>query len=332
MNITILDDYQDAVRHLHCFEWLKDHEVKIFNASVKGLGQLAVRLRDTEALVLIRERTSITGALLARLPKLRFIVQTGRVSREPDAHLDLAACAERSITVIEGAGDPVSTAELTWALIMSAQRRLPHYIAALKQGQWQQAGLNKTSMPVNHGLGRVLNKRTLGIWGYGRIGKRVASYGKAFGMTVQIWGSETSRAIAAADGHQAALSRKSFFESSDVISLHLRITGATRGIVTAEDLAWMSPEALLVNTSRAELIAPGALAHALAQGRPGMAALDVFEHEPLPPDDLLLRLENVVCTPHLGYVERESYERYFGEAFKHLLNHIAGTPSGTVAP
>jgi D-3-phosphoglycerate dehydrogenase len=332
MNITILDDYQDAVRHLQCFEVLKEHEVKIFTASVKGLGQLSVRLRDTEVLVLIRERTSISRALLMRLPKLRFIVQTGRVSREPDGHIDLAACQERGITVIEGAGDPVSTAELTWALIMAAQRRLPHYIAALRQGQWQLPGLNKASMPPNHGLGRAMKNQTLGIWGYGRIGRIVATYGKAFGMNVQVWGGEASRVRAAADGFNAASSRAEFFASSGVLSLHLRLNSATRGIVTAEDLALMNPDALLVNTARAELIAPGALLAALEQGRPGMAALDVFEQEPLSPDNPLLRLENIVCTPHIGYVERDSYERYFGDAFHHLLTTLAGTPSGVVTP
>ncbi len=328
MNIIILDDYQDAVRKLQCASKLDGLSAKVFTNTVKGTGQLAIRLRDAEALVLIRERTHFNRALLEKLPKLKLICQTGRVG----SHIDIDACTQLGIAVAQGAGSPIAPAELTWALVMAAMRRLPQYIGNLKHGAWQQAGLKSLSMPTNFGVGMVLHGRTLGIWGYGRVGKLVAGYGKAFGMKVVIWGSESSRKHAVADGYEAAESREAFFETADVLSLHLRLVDATRGLITADDLARMKPTALLVNTSRAELIEDGALVHALNRGRPGMAAIDVFESEPILQGHPLLRLENAVCTPHIGYVEQDNYEAYFSEAFDNLLAYIAGKPTNIVNP
>ncbi|HEU4620908.1 MAG TPA: D-2-hydroxyacid dehydrogenase family protein [Burkholderiaceae bacterium] len=330
MRIAILDDYQDAVRHLQCFSLLNGHEVKVFTNTVKGVGQLAVRLRDAEALVLIRERTRIPRALLERLPHLKVISQTGRVGREPDGHIDLAACTERGVAVLEGVSDPVAPAELTWALIMAAQRRIPQYAARLVHGAWQQSGLKGANMPPNHGLGTVLKGSTLAIWGYGRIGRIVAGYGSAFGMRVSVGGSDASREQAVKDGFEASPSREQFFADADVLTLHLRLTDETRGIVTAADLARMKPTALFVNTSRAELVAPDALVRALNSGRPGFAALDVFESEPILQGQPLLRLENTLCTPHLGYVEKNNYELYFDAAFRNLLAFIDGRPQNVV--
>ncbi|HEX5312298.1 D-2-hydroxyacid dehydrogenase family protein [Aquabacterium sp.] len=328
MNIIILDDYQDAVRKLQCASKLDGLSAKVFTNTVKGTGQLAIRLRDAEALVLIRERTHFNRSLLEKLPKLKLICQTGRVG----SHIDIDACTQLGIAVAQGAGSPIAPAELTWALVMAAMRRLPQYIGNLKHGAWQQAGLKSLSMPTNFGVGMVLHGKTLGIWGYGRIGKLVAGYGKAFGMKVVIWGSESSRKHAVADGYEAADSREAFFETADVLSLHLRLVDATRGLITADDLARMKPTALLVNTSRAELIEDGALVHALNRGRPGMAAIDVFESEPILQGHPLLRLENAVCTPHIGYVEQDNYEAYFSEAFDNLLAYIAGKPTNIVNP
>lgn len=328
MKIAILDDYQDAVRKLNCFEMLADHEVKIFNNTVRGLGQLASRLAEVEALVLIRERTHITSQLLGKLPHLRMISQTGRVS----THIDLDACTERGIAVLEGAGSPIAPAELTWALIMAAQRRIPQYVANLKQGAWQQSGLKTSAMPPNFGLGQVLRGQTLGIWGYGKIGRLVAGYGKAFGMNVLVWGREHSLEAARADGHATAESREAFFEQADVLSLHLRLHDDTRCIVKLDDLLRMKPTSLLVNTSRAELLEENALVSALARNRPGMVAIDVYESEPILQGYSLLRMENVICTPHIGYVERESYELYFGAAFKNILAFDAGDLSSVANP
>ena len=328
MNIIILDDYQDAVRKLQCAAKLDGLSAKVFTNTVKGAGQLAIRLRDAEALVLIRERTHFNKALLEKLPKLRLICQTGSVG----PHIDIDTCTKMGIAVAEGVGSPIAPAELTWALVLAAMRRLPQYIGNLKHGAWQQAGLKSLSMPTNFCVGMVLHGRTLGIWGYGRIGKLVAGYGKAFGMNVQVWGSDSSRAQAVQDGYTAASSKEEFFATSDVLSLHLRMADATRGVVTAEDLARMKPTALLVNTSRAELIHDNALVHALNRGHPGMAAIDVFESEPILQGHPLLRLENAVCTPHIGYVEQDSYETYFSAAFDNLLNFLADKPTNIVNP
>jgi len=328
MNIVILDDYQDVVRKLACASKLEAYPAKVFTNTIKGVGQLSVRLKDAEVLVLIRERTQLTKQLLEKLPKLKLISQTGKVG----SHIDVAACTERGIAVAEGFGSPVAPAELTWALIMAAMRRLPQYISNLKHGAWQQSGLKAGSMPTNFGLGQVLFGKTLGIWGYGKTGELLARFGKVFGMRVMVWGSEASRARASQDGLTVAESREAFFEESDVLTLHLRLVDATRSIVKPADLARMKPTALLVNTSRAELIEPDALITALNRGRPGMAAVDVFESEPIMQGHALLRLENCICTPHIGYVEQDSYELYFGTAFDNVLNFIKGTPTHIVNP
>ena len=328
MNIIILDDYQDAVRKLQCAARLEPHSAKVFTNTVKGIGQLAVRLRDAEVLVLIRERTHFPRALLEKLPRLRLISQTGKVG----SHIDVATCTRLGIAVAEGAGSPVAPAELAWALIMAAMRRLPQYIGNLKHGAWQQSGLKSASMPANFGIGSVLSGKTLGIWGYGKVGQLMAGYGRAFGMQVQVWGSQASRQRAVVDGYAAAPSCEVFFETSDVLTLHLRLRDETRGLVTLEALARMKPTALLVNTSRAELIEENALVASLNRGRPGMAAVDVFESEPILQGHPLLRLENAVCTPHIGYVEQDSYEAYFGAAFDNVVNFINLTPSGLVNP
>ena len=328
MNIVILDDYQDGVRKLNCAAKLEAFPFKVYTNTVKGLGQLSVRLRDADVVVLIRERTQITRQLVDKLPRLKMIAQTGRAGN----HIDIAACTERGIAVAEGTGSPVAPAELTWALIMAAMRRVPQYIGNLKHGAWQQPGLKASSMPPNFGLGSVLKGRTLGIWGYGKIGQLLAGYGRAFGMRVLIWGREPSREKAVADGYEVAPSREEFFSDSDVLTLHLRLNDETRAIVTQNDLARMKTTALIVNTSRAELIEPDALVNALNRGRPGMAAVDVFENEPILQGHALLRLENCICTPHIGYVEQDSYELYFGAAFDNVLNFIKGSPTNIVNP
>lgn len=328
MNIVILDDYQDAVRKLRCAAKLEAYPAKVYTNTVKGIGQLSVRLRDADVIVLIRERTHITRQLVEKLPRLRLIAQTGRVG----AHIELQACTERGIAVAEGVGSPVAPAEMTWALIMAAMRRLPQYISTLKHGGWQQSGMKSASMPPNFGLGVVLRGRTLGIWGYGKVGQLVAGYGKAFGMKVIVWGSQSSREKAVSDGLQAAASREELFTQSDVLSLHVRLTDESVGIVTLEDLGRMKPTSLLVNTSRAELIEHDALIAALNRGRPGMAAVDVFESEPILQGHALLRLENCICTPHIGHVEIDTYEMFFGAAFDNVVNFIKGTPTNIVNP
>ena len=328
MNIIILDDYQDAVRKLRCAQVLEPYHAKVFTNTVKGIGQLAVRLRDVEVLVPIRERTQFPRALLEKLPRLKLIAQTGRVG----SHIDVEAATRLGIAVAEGVGSPVAPAELTWALIMASMRRLPQYIGTLKHGAWQQSGLKSASMPPNFGIGMVLAGKTLGIWGYGKIGRMVAGYGRAFGMQVLVWGSDHSRERARAEGCTAADSCESFFEQCDVLSLHLRLTEQTRGIVRLDALSRMKPTALIVNTSRAELLEDGALVAALNRGRPGMAAVDVFESEPILQGHPLLRLENAVCTPHIGYVEQDSYEMYFGAAFENIVNFIRNEPSNIINP
>lgn len=328
MNIVILDDYQDSVRKLRCASKLDAYPAKVYTNTVKGVGQLAVRLRDADILVLIRERTHITRQLIDRLPRLKMISQTGKVS----GHIDVQACTERGVVICEGVGSPIAPAELTWALVMAATRRIPQYITMLKHGGWQQSGLKSASMPPNFCLGSVLHGRTLGIWGYGKIGQLVAGYGQAFGMKVMVWGRDASREKALADGHGVAQTREQFFEEADVLSLHLRLNEATQGIVTLDDLNRMKPGALFVNTSRAELLAPDALVAALNRGRPGMAAVDVFESEPILQGHALLRLENCICTPHIGYVEQDSYEMYFSAAFDNVVNFIRGEPTHVLNP
>lgn len=322
MKIAILDDYQDCVKELSCFPLLAEHEVKIFHHSARGIGQLASRLQPFEALVLIRERSNISRALLEKLPNLKLISQTGKVGR----HVDVAAANARGICVTEGIGDPTAPAELTFALIMAAQRKLLPYASKLKNGQWQIV----SDLPQFNGLGRVLKGQTLGIWSYGKIGKLLAGYGRAFGMQILVWGREASCAQAVQDGFAVANSREDFFRQADIVSLHLRLNDATHGIVRAADLALMKPDALLVNTSRAELIEAGALLAALRQGRPGFAALDVYESEPLSVDEPLLKMPNVLATPHIGFVEKSSYELYFKYAFQNIVDFAAGTPKNVV--
>ncbi|RTZ45646.1 D-2-hydroxyacid dehydrogenase family protein [Candidimonas sp. SYP-B2681] len=317
MHIVIPDDYQDCVRHLDSFSKLEGHKVTIFNDSVTNVDELAARFSGAEALVLIRERTQITAELLDKLPDLRVISQTAKVS----GHIDLAACTERGIAVVEGFGGPTATAELAWTLIMASRRYLVAEVNRLNGGSWQ--GF----------LGHQLHGQTLGVWSYGRIGKLVAGYGRAFGMKVWVWGRSESMARAQADGFDVAPSRDQFFADSDVVSIHLRLNADTEGIVTQADLAQMKKTALFVNTSRAELVAPKALVHALDAGRPGFAAVDVYENEPvLGATHPLLNRANVLCTPHIGYVERESYELYLGTAFDNLMAFCANRPVNVVNP
>jgi len=319
MKVSILDDYFDTLRTLPCFRKLDGHQVEIWNDHVDDVDVLAHRLRETEALVLIRERTKITAALLERLPKLRLISQ-----RSVYPHIDIDACTRLGIVVSSNmhAGTPsYATAELTWGLIIAAMRQIPQQVAALKAGIWQT------------GVGRSLRGLILGIYGYGRIGETVAGYGKAFGMHVLIWAREASRDRARADCHAVAVSKEAFFEECDIVSLHMRLVDATRGIVTASDLALMKPTALLVNTSRAGLIEPGALVRALEHGRPGMAAVDVFEQEPLRDTNYpLLAMNNVVATPHIGYVTREEYEIQFADVFDQINAFSIGKPINVVNP
>lgn len=319
MKVTILDDYQNVIRSLDCFGKLKGHEVTVWNDHSKDVDVLAERLKDTEALVLIRERTPIRAPLIARLPKLKLI---SHHSVYP--HIDLDACTQQGVLLCTSLhpGQPShATAELTWGLIIAAMRHIPQEVAALKAGRWQST------------VGSGLRGKTLGIFSYGRIGAVIAGYGKAFGMKVLVWGREGSLERARADGYATAPSKEAFFETCDVISLHLRLIDATRGIVTAADLAGMKPTSLIVNTSRAGLIAPGVLEAALKAGRPGMAAVDVFEEEPvLGGNHPLLKLDNALCTPHIGYVERNGYERIFGNIFDQITAYASGEPINMVNP
>ena len=319
MNITILDDYFDTIRTLTSFRKLDGHEVTIWNDHVQNVDALADRLRDAEVVVLIRERTAIREQLLEQLPKLRLISQ-----RSVYPHIDINACTRIGVIVSSSQhpGTPCyAAAELTWALVLSVARQIPQQVAALKTGKWQM------------GVGTTLRGKTLGLYGYGRIAVAVAGYGKAFGMKVVVWAREPSRDRAKADGHQTATNKETFFEQSDVISLHMRLVPATRGIVTLADLERMKRTAMLVNTSRAPLIEPGALVRALRGGRPGMAAVDVYEHEPLlDATDPLLSMENVICTPHIGYVTQEEYDLQFAEIFDQITAYASGAPINVVNP
>jgi len=319
LKIAILDDYFDTLRTLHCFRLLERHEVRVWNDHTDDVDVLAERLGDADALVLIRERTAMTAALLERLPRLRLISQ-----RSVYPHIDIDACTRYGVIVSSSQhpGTPsYAAAELTWGLILAAARQIPQQMAALQAGKWQ------------IGVGHTLRGKTLGIYGYGRIGRVVAGYGTAFGMNVLVWARDASRAIAAVDGYSVARSKEAFFEECDVLSLHMRLVEATRGLVTATDLARMKPTALLVNTSRAPLIVPGALEGALRAGRPGMAAVDVYEDEPVvDPHHPLLTMANVVCTPHIGYVTREEYEIQFAEIFDQIAAYCAGAPINVVNP
>ncbi len=319
MKISILDDYFDTLRTLPCFQKLSGHDVVIWNDHVQDTEALAARLQDTECLVLIRERTKIQADLLERLPRLKLISQ-----RSVYPHIDIEACTRRGVVVSSSqhAGTPCyAAAELTWALVLAAARQLPQQMAALKAGRWQ------------IGVGTTLRGKTLGVFGYGRIGATVAAYGQAFGMNVLAWARDASLARARADGCATARSKAEFFKSCDVVSLHMRLVPATRHIVKAEDLARMKPDSILVNTSRAPLIEPGALVAALHAGRPGYAAVDVFEEEPVRDPDLpILGFEQVVATPHIGYVTREEYETQFIDIFDQIIAFAAGEPINVVNP
>lgn len=319
MKISILDDYFDTLRTLDCFQKLDGHDVTIWNDQVQDVDTLAERLHDAEILVLFRERTQIRAPLLERLPNLKLISQ-----RSVYPHIDVDACTRLGVILSSGqhAGTPsYATAEMTWGLMLAAMRQIPQQMASLKAGNWQS------------GIGNTLRGRTLGIFGYGRIGRAVADYGNAFAMNVLIWASEGSRARAGADGFEVAESKQAFFEDCDVITLHMRLYDPTRGIVTAADLARMKPTALLVNTSRAPLIESGALVDALRAGRPGMAAVDVYEDEPMRDTrHPLLLMDNVICTPHIGYVTREEYETQFTDIFDQIVAYAAGTPISVINP
>jgi D-3-phosphoglycerate dehydrogenase len=319
VKVSVLDDYFDTIRTLDCFAKLKGHDVTIWNDHVQDVDKLAERLKHTEALVLIRERTQIRAPLLERLPKLKLISQ-----RSVFPHIDIDTCTKLGIVVSSSqhADTPsYATAELTWGLVLASARMIPQQVASLKAGNWQ------------CGVGSTMRGKTLGIYGYGRIGAVVAGYARAFGMKVLVWAREPAMAKARADGYETAASKAAFFEQCDVISLHMRLVDATRGIVKADDLARMKPTATLVNTSRAGLIEPGTLVNALRAGRPGYAAVDVFDKEPLRDTrDPLLNMDNVVATPHIGYVSRDEYEIQFTDIFDQIVSYVAGTPTNVVNP
>jgi D-3-phosphoglycerate dehydrogenase / 2-oxoglutarate reductase len=318
MNIAVIDDYQNAFRTLKSYPKLSDHEVVVFTDTETDIGKLADRLKDADAVVLTQQRSSFPRALIERLPNLKLIGQTGRAA----THVDLDACTEKGIVVSAGGtGNSNATAELTWGLILSALRNLPFEVKRLKEGHWQST------------LGIGVNGKTLGIYAYGKIGSIVAAAGKAFGARVVCWGREGSTGRAKAAGFEVAESREDFFTRSDILSLHLPLNKDTQGIVTRDDLDRMKPTALIVNPSRAGLIAPGALVEALKAGRPGMAAVDVYEKEPvIGADHPLLKMNNVTCTPHLGYVTREGYEEYYAVVVDDILAFAAGKPQNVLNP
>ena len=315
MKITILDDYQNAVRQLDCFSLLEGYHVNILNKTYDNPTELAEKIGDSQILVLIRERTKIDDKLLHLLPNLKLISQTGKISN----HLNLNACTKHEVAVAEGIGSPIAPAELTWALIMNATRKIPQAVEAMKKGDWQT------------NIGSTIHGKTIGIWGYGKIGQMIAQYAKVFGANVQVWGSENSRNNAINDGLIANNTKEEFFKTSDIISLHLRLNESTNGIVKLEDLMLMKKNVIIVNTARAELIEKNALNKALKLNNRLYAALDVYEVEPMyDVKDELLKNSNVICTPHLGYVEKNSYELYFSKAFENVVNFIEGNPINIV--
>jgi D-3-phosphoglycerate dehydrogenase / 2-oxoglutarate reductase len=315
MKILIPDDYQHIVEKLECFDLLKGLDVTVLHHTEKDPAKLAELLKDAEILVLTRERTEISEDLLSRLPKLKLISQTGKISN----HLDLEACTKHHVAVAEGVGSPIAPAELAWALLMNTVRKIPQAIEGMKKGEWQ----------VN--IGSTVHGKTIGIWGYGKIGQRMAHYAKAFGAKVLVWGSEDSRNKAVEDGFEKSSSKEAFFAQADIVTLHLRLSDKSRGIVTAADLSGMKKNACIINTSRAELIEKGALLHTLKQRPDLLAGIDVYDEEPIYDQHFeLLTLQNVVCTPHLGYVEQNGYELYFGKAFENVLNFIRGEASNVI--
>lgn len=312
MKISILDDYQNVIKDLTCFKLLQGQDISILHKSLKDPVELAAHLSDTEVLVLTRERTQVNEALLSLLPNLKLISQTGKISN----HLNLADCTKYGVAVAEGVGSPVAPAELTWALLLNTVRKIPQAIEGMKNGDWQ----------IN--MGDSIYGKTIGIWGYGKIGQKIAQYAKVFGATVLVWGSENSRQKALEDGFNAAASKATFFELSDIVTLHLRLNKSTNGIVKPEDLMMLKQGATLINTSRAELIEAGALLEVLNSGKQINVGTDVYDEEPIFDKDYpLLAFDNVVCTPHIGYVERNGYELYFGKAFENALNYINGSPT-----
>jgi D-3-phosphoglycerate dehydrogenase / 2-oxoglutarate reductase len=317
MKITVLDDYQNAIQNLDCFSLLKDQDVQILHKTEKDILKLSEVLKDTEILVLTRERTEITRELLDLLPNLKLISQTGKISN----HLNLKDCTDHKVAVAEGIGSPIAPAELTWALLMNIVRQIPQAIEAMKKGKWQT------------NIGSTVHGKTIGIWGYGKIGQKIAQYANVFGAKVLVWGSENSRNKAVEDGFDKANSKEHFFETADIITLHLRLNETTNGIVKESDLLHMKKNSILINTARAELIEKGALMNALKKGKPTYAGLDVYEEEPIYNTNFeLLQMENVVCTPHLGYVEKNGYELYFGKAFENAINYINVNPTNIANP
>jgi len=317
MKITILDDYQNAIENLNCFNLLEDQDVQILHKTEKDPQKLSELLKDSDIIVLTRERTEITKELLDLLPNLKLISQTGKISN----HLDLKECTSHKIAVAEGIGSPIAPAELTWALLMNTVRQIPQAIETMKMGKWQT------------NIGSSVHGKTIGIWGYGKIGQKIAQYAKVFEAKVLVWGSEASRNKAIGDGFKSANSKKEFFETADIITLHLRLNEATKGIVKESDLLHMKKNSILINTARAELIEKGALISALKQGKPAFSGLDVYEEEPIYNTNFeLFQMNNVVCTPHLGYVEKNGYELYFGKAFENVINYINGNPTNIANP
>jgi len=317
MKITILDDYQNVIEKLKCFDILKGQNVQILHKTEKDPNKLSELLKDTEILVLTRERTEITDELLAKLPNLKLISQTGKISN----HINLDTCTKYRVAVAEGVGSPIAPAELTWALLMNTVRQIPQAIEGMKNGKWQ----------IN--IGTTINGKTIGIWGYGKIGQKIAQYAKVFGANVLVWGSENSRNKAVEDGFLKAESKEYFFKNADIITLHLRLNQQTFGIVKEVDLLNMKNKSVLINTARAELIEKGALENILKNGKDIFIGVDVYEEEPIYDTNFeLLKYDNVVCTPHLGYVEQNGYELYFGKAFENVINFINGNPTNIANP
>lgn len=317
MKITILDDYQNIIQKLDCFKLLEGLEVQILHTSEKDIDQLSKLLQDTEILVLTRERTEITEVLLSKLPKLKLISQTGKISN----HLNLALCTKYKVAVAEGVGSPIAPAELTWSLIMNTVRQIPQAIEGMKNGNWQ----------IN--IGNTIYGKKLGIWGYGKIGQRIAQYAKVFGAKIIVWGSETSRNKAIEDGFEAAPTKKAFFEEADIITLHLRLNDQTYGIVKETDLFSMKENACFINTARAELIEKNGLENILKRGKKFFVGLDVYETEPIYDTNFeFLKFNNVICTPHLGYVEKNGYELYFSKAFENIITYLNGNPTNIANP
>jgi D-3-phosphoglycerate dehydrogenase / 2-oxoglutarate reductase len=317
MKITILDDYQNAIENLKCFQLLNGQDVQILHVTEKNSDKLASQISETEILVLTRERTEITAELLSKLPKLKLISQTGKISN----HLDLNVCTKYNVSVAEGTGSPIAPSELTWALLMNTVRFLPQAIEGMKNGKWQ----------IN--IGSTINGKTLGIWGYGKIGQKIAQYAKVFGAKVLIWGSVNSRKKALEDGFEQAETKDFFFRNSDIVTLHLRLNDITSGCVKESDLHNMKENAVLINTARAELIEKDALLNVLKGGKNIYVGVDVYENEPIYDSNFeLLKMKNVVCTPHLGYVEQNGFELYFEKAFENIVNFIKGKPTNIANP